>query len=397
MSLLSGPIRTAAFFGKELREVARRPGVLLSVVLGPFLIMLLFGLGTTGFRQPFATEIVIPPNSGLSSDPEYYAALVDGRINVVGVRETADDALRRLDAREIDLLIEAPDDAVATLRSGQQAEVKVAWNEVDPMADAFTQSLVAILVGNINAEIIERAAADGIAIAEPELEGEQVTISPELIARPSTAETVNLAPTSPSIINFFGPAVLALVLQHLGVSLTALSFVRERRGGQIDRYRVAPVGAAEMLIGRYLAYGLLSVLAAVAVGALLVGALGVPMIGGWVGPAAVAGLLALASLGAGFVISLLADSERQAVQLSMLLLLASVFLSGIVLPISDFAVWMQPIAYLLPVTHGIVGLQESMLRGDVQSLWSIGVLVTMAVGMYVIATILLRRELRGTA
>lgn len=396
MSLLAGPIRAAAFFAKELREVARRPGVLLSVVLGPFLIMLLFGLGTTGFRQPFATEIVIPPDAGLERDAAYYEELADGRIDVVGVTEDPEPAERRLAERKIDLLIVAPDDPVATLQSGERVEVRVAWNEVDPMADAFTQSLVAILVGNINAEIIERAAADGIAVADEELD-EPARISPELIARPSTAETVNVAPTAPSVINFFGPAVLALVIQHLGVSLTALSFVRERRGGQMDRYRVAPVSATEMLIGRYLAYGLLSILAGVTVAALLVGVLGVPLIGGWMVPAGVAGLLALTSLGAGFVISLLADSERQAVQLSMLLLLASVFLSGLVLPISDFALWMQPIAYLLPVTHGIVGLQESMLRGEVQSLWAVAAMATMTVGLYVLATILLRRELRGTA
>jgi len=52
-------------------------------------------------------------------------------------------------------------------------------------------------------------------------------------------------------------------------------------------------------------------------------------------------LLTFASLGFGLLISLVADSERQAVQLSMLMLLASVFFSGFVLPVSDFAEWMQ--------------------------------------------------------
>ena len=52
-------------------------------------------------------------------------------------------------------------------------------------------------------------------------------------------------------------------------------------------------------------------------------------------------LLTFASLGFGLLISLVADSERQAVQLSMLMLLASVFFSGFILPVSDFAEWMQ--------------------------------------------------------
>jgi ABC-2 type transport system permease protein len=386
-----------AVFGKELREVARRPGVLFSVVVGPFLIMLLFGMGTTGFRDPIATEIVIPGDLGLSRDPEYYASLVQGRIRVVNIGDDTAAAERRLRRGEIGLLIVAPEDAEAKLLAGQQTEIRVAWNEIDPLADQFAYALTAILVGNVNAEIIQHAAADGIALAEKQVDGDVTTIPAEVIARPSTAQTQNVAPTRPSVINFYGPAVLALVIQHLGVSLTSLSLVRERRGGQIDRYRVAPVSAAEILLGKYAAYALLCVLTGSAVFALLVGALGVPVIGGWLVPAAVAGLLALASLGAGTVISLLADSERQAVQLSMLLLLASVFLSGLVLPISDFASWIEPIAYLLPVTHGIAALQESMLRGELTSGWTAMTLGAMGIGLYLLAIVLLRRALRSAA
>jgi ABC-2 type transport system permease protein len=397
MSPLGPIVRAAAFFSKELREVVRRPGVLISVVFGPFLIMFLFGMGTTGFRDRIVTEIVVPADLALSRDPEYYASLVQGRIEVVNIGEDAEGAERRLREGEIDLLIVAPEDAAAKLRSGQQTEMRVAWNEIDPLADAFTYALTAILVGNVNAEIIEQAAADGIALAEEELNGDVTTIPAEVIARPSTAETENVAPTPASVVNFYGPAVLALVIQHLGVSLTALSLVRERLGGQIDRYRVAPVGAAEVLLGKYAAHGLLSLATGAAVMGLLVGVLGVPMIDGWLVPALVAGLLALASLGAGIVISLLADSERQAVQLSMLLLLASVFLSGLVLPVSDFAWWIEPIAYLLPVTHGIAALQESMLRGELQTVWAPVVLAAMGVVLYILAVVLMRRALRSAA
>src|SRR6185437_6735090 len=37
--------RLLAFVGKEIVEVVRRPGVLVSLVLGPFLILLVFGTG----------------------------------------------------------------------------------------------------------------------------------------------------------------------------------------------------------------------------------------------------------------------------------------------------------------------------------------------------------------
>ena len=44
--------RLLAFVGKELIETVRRPGALVSLVLGPFLIMAIFGVGFSGVRRP---------------------------------------------------------------------------------------------------------------------------------------------------------------------------------------------------------------------------------------------------------------------------------------------------------------------------------------------------------
>jgi ABC-2 type transport system permease protein len=196
------------------------------------------------------------------------------------------------------------------------------------------------------------------------------------------------------VLNFFGPAVFALVLQHLAVTLTALSMVRERISGQMDRFRVAPVTSMELLIGKYIAYAVLSLGVTAVVGALLVGVLGVPLLGGWLVFVGIVLLLTFASLGVGLLISLIADSERQAVQLSMLVLLASVFFSGFVLPVTDFAEWTQYLAYILPVTHGIATLQEHMLRGVVASTWMLWALLGIGIVLYLGSLIRLRRVLK---
>ncbi len=91
----------------------------------------------------------------------------------------------------------------------------------------------------------------------------------------------------------------------------------------------------------------------------------VPVLSGYLEAVLIVLLLTFASLGVGLLISLVADSERMAVQLAMLVLLASVFFSGFVLPVQDFIGPVQYLAYLLPVTHGIAMLQDAMLRGTV--------------------------------
>ena len=72
--------------------------------------------------------------------------------------------------------------------------------------------------------------------------------------------------------------------------------------------------------------------------ALMVLGFAVPVLGRPIFLAApIVALLLLASLGVGLLIAVVSDSERQAVQLSLLVLLASVFFSGFVLPIDEFS------------------------------------------------------------
>jgi ABC-2 type transport system permease protein len=390
-------VRVTSFTGKELREVIRRPGVLASLVLGPFLIMLLFGLGYTGARSPFRTEVVVPANSTLPQDESFYDGLAPGRLDVVGISHDQAQTEQRLRDQQIDLMVVAPENAVEQLRSGQQTEILVAWNEVDPVYDGLAHLAVSSMVAELNAEIIRQAASEGIDIAAGELGPRVTNISPDVVAKPTEATTRNIAPTEANYTNFFGPAVLALVLQHLAVTLTALSMVRERLSGQMDLFRVAPINSMEVLLGKYLAYALLTVVVAGTVGALMVFGLGVPVLGGYLSAIGLVLLLAFASLGVGLLISLIADSERQAVQLSMLVLLASVFFSGFVLPVKDFIGPVQYIAYVLPVTHGIATLQETMLRGAVTDWWMVFALVGIGVALYLLSLLRLRMVLRGAS
>ena len=77
--LIAVPVRLFAFLGKELVETIRRPGALVSLVLGPFLIMAIFGLGYNGYRNPLRTVVVVPPDTGLPQNPSDYAEIAGRR------------------------------------------------------------------------------------------------------------------------------------------------------------------------------------------------------------------------------------------------------------------------------------------------------------------------------
>lgn len=398
IELLSGPFKSLgrifAQVRKELIQVRRRPGAFISLVLGPFLIMAIFGLGYTGVRKPLDTVVVIPTSMTLPRDTTFYQGLAGPALNILSV--TDQDAAPRaaLAAQQLDLVIIAPPDAADRFRAGQQAVITVVYNSVDPLQAGYADFLAGVLDQKINEEIIRQAVAEGQQYVIGEGDS-ALHVPPEVVAQPTTVTVTNLAPSQPNVVGFAAPAALALMLQHMAVTLSAMSFVRERMSGTLELLRVSPVNSLELVLGKYLGLGIVSAIIAVISGALLVGVLGVPLLGNVWLVALVIGLLVFASLGIGLIISVVSDSERQAVQLCLLLLLASVFFSGFVLPVHEFREGVQYAAYVLPVTHGIRLLQDLMLRGDTNVWWQLGVLGALALGFLILTVVIVRRTLRS--
>ena len=384
-------VRLMAFVGKEIIETLRRPGAILSLILGPFLIMAVFGLGYSGFKRPLETVIVAPSGSGLPTDVATYQALAGGGLHVSEVTTDRAAAEARLRAGTADVIVIAPEDPDASFRAGQQSVIEVLVDVVDPVAENYAGFLAAGLASAVNREVIERVAAEGQGYAVAAGQPEAQAIPPDVVAAPTRAEIRNIAPSTPHVISYFAPAVLALILQHFAVTLVAMSLVRERTSGVIELFRIAPVSTAEVLAGKLLAFGLIGGAIAALTVALLVLGLGVPMIGQVGFVALTIGLLLVASIGLGLLIAVVSDSERQAVQLSLLVLLASVFFSGFVLPISEFSEPVRALAYTLPVTHGIRLLQDFMLKGGTNQAWELLALAVIGLVTLVLAWMLLRR------
>jgi ABC-type Na+ efflux pump permease subunit len=386
--------RILAVLGKELVEVIRRPGAILSLVLGPFLILAVFGFGYQGIKRDLNTIVVIDPSSKLPTDIATYQGLNVRGIKIIDVVTDAGAAEQRLQTDEADVVIEVPADPLSTIESGQQAELRVVTDVTDPVLANYTGFMAETMSAAVNREIYRIGAEEGQNYAIS-LNGKELSqVPPEVIASPTKAVVTNLAPVTPTIIGFYGTAALALVLQHLAVTLIALSIVRERSSGALDRFRSSPMRATELVVGKVLAFGLLGGAIAGISAWLLISVLGVPMLGAPAMIALVIGLLLVASLGLGLLISVISDSERQAVQLALLTLLASMFFSGFVLHIEEFQPAVQAAAYLLPVTHGIALLQGEFLNGSIQQPWQLAALVGIAAVLLLSSWALLWRELK---
>jgi ABC-2 type transport system permease protein len=122
--------------------------------------------------------------------------------------------------------------------------------------------------------------------------------------------------------------------------------------------------------------------------------LGVPILGDYFLLALTILLVIFASIGVGFFISTISQSESQAVQLSMLVLLTSVFFSGFFLRLETIWPPIQVVSYLLPVTYGIQGLQIIMLRGGEPAWYLLAGLAALGLFFFGLSFLLFSRQFR---
>ncbi len=499
-------IRVTSFLGKEIAEVIRQPRLILTLIFGPFLILLIFGIGYINVPRTVRTIFVAVPNSRMAQLIQQQAPTISPEIIYAGLTGNENEAKQLLSSGKVDLVIVAPTNAYETIQNNKQAVFRLYQNEIDPAQIGYIEILGQVFVQEVNrrvlAEVVQQSQAqstnvkneisaarqNAAAMKAALIAGDALTaqseqskmkahlstlsttigtsasllsgigqdsassnaanntqdiaqllksienspstttdiqsgqsnytkeiqdltktdqdlanlqnklnqfkqISPIISVSPFVSETSSINPVKITALDFFAPGVIVLLLQHIAVTIASLSIVRERRSGTMELFRVSPISASEVLLGKYLSYLIFGVFLAAILALLLAYGLKIPMLGSWANFSIVAVAVLFASLGYGFIISLIAQTESQAVQLAMIMLLLSVFFSGFLLDLRYFAEPVKIISWLLPTTYGSVLLQNIMLRGNpLLSIYIFG-LVGIGLALFGISWFLMKRQM----
>src|SRR5215475_3658752 len=166
------------------------------------------------------------------------------------------------------------------------------------------------------------------------------------------------------------PGLCGVVLVFIGTIITALGVVRERQSGTLEQLAVMPLRPRDVFLGKVVPYfGVAALDLAIVVG-VGVGIFGVPFRGSYAEFALGAILFLFVTLGLGVLISSVSENQGQAIQLSMMVILPQILLSGLIFPLSSIAVGVRWIAYILPLTYFNQISRGVMLRAEpIGSLW----------------------------
>jgi ABC-2 type transport system permease protein len=331
-----------AILYKEFLVVLRDPLTLFFMLFPPLVEMIAFGYALDTDVKNMATLVLDEDRTTESRD------LVDQFVNtqtfrVVGeVRSVTElaDAIRRGKAY---VGIQIPPGFTRDLRAGRTARVQVLIDGSN--SSIASSSLNTALNVGFRSALTHLAAVTGIRDLP-------VEVRPQMLYNPEMR--------SP---NFFVPGVIGIVLQIATTFATAMSLVRERERGTLEQLMVSPLSRWGLMLGKLVPYLCIGSLMAVSLFTIMQWVFNVP-IAGDLNALAIATLLYIfALLSLGLLISTRAQNQIQALQMSMIFILPSVFFSGFIFPRETMPWIFYAIGSVLPATYYIELERAIVLRG----------------------------------
>ena len=159
------------------------------------------------------------------------------------------------------------------------------------------------------------------------------------------------------------PGLVGTILTITLVMMTALGMTREAERGTMETLLATPLRPIEVMIGKLTPYVLVGVLQATLIITMARLLFGVPIVGGWAALILGLFLFIIGSLALGFLMSTVARTQLQAMQMAVFYLLPSILLTGFMFPFRGMPEWAQWIGTVLPVTHMLRVVRGAMLKG----------------------------------
>lgn len=165
------------------------------------------------------------------------------------------------------------------------------------------------------------------------------------------------------------PALTGIILTMTMILFTAAALARERERGNMELLITTPIHPLELMVGKLLPYilvGLVQITIILGLGRLV---FNVPLQGSLFDLAVITMVFISACLTLGLLISTFAQTQMQAMQMTVFILMPSILLSGFMFPYDAMPRAAQYISEILPATHFIRMIRGVYLRGaEVQQL-----------------------------
>ena len=354
--------RFRAVLVKEFIQM-RRDRITFAMMIGvPIMQLLLFGYAINSDPRHLPT-LVEMADDGPASRAILMGMQTSGYFEVEGIVTSAEEGDRALRDGTASFVVVIPPDFERDVVRGHSPQILLAADASDPAAAGGAVAAINGIVTTAISETLSGALTYAASSPPPFSVVVHRQFNPE-------------GQTSTNIV----PGLLAIILSMTMVMITAVAIVRETERGTMETLISTPVRPGEVMLGKIFPYVFVGY---VQTGVFLAAArilFDVPFLGSPLAFFVGFNLYIIVNLALGFLISTIARSQMQAMQISFFTLLPTILLSGFMFPFAGMPGWAQAIGSAIPATHFLRLVRKVMLKGaemaDIATdLWRIGIIM----------------------
>jgi ABC-2 type transport system permease protein len=195
--------------------------------------------------------------------------------------------------------------------------------------------------------------------------------------------------------NFYIPGVIGIVLQIGTTFATAMAVVREREKGTLETLLVSPLSRWGLMLGKLVPYLCIGMTMATILFLIMRFLFGVPIAGNVLAMMFATLVYVFALLSLGLLVATKAENQMQALQMSMVFMLPSVFFSGFVFPRETMPWIFKALGAVLPATYFISLARAIILRGaHFFEYWPhLLILIVMSIVLFAFCALLFRKTI----
>lgn len=350
---------------KELILTIRDRGTLVIVLVIPLVQLLLFAYAI--HMDVKHIGMVVADQSLDPKSRSYLGAFVQSQyFDIVASVSSEADVIHTIDSGQARVGIVIPPGLATNIDRGT-AQVLLLIDGSDGFTTQSAYNAASLISQNFSINLVLNRLAQSMP-------------NTNALISPLTAHTQVLYNPDINDLWFIVPGLIAMLLQTQTIILTTLAVVREREMGTIEQILVTPIRPAELIAGKTLPNLCVAMINMVSITFVGVVGFGVPFQGNFWLFTLLSILYAISGLGMGLLISSISQNQRQANQLTLMILLLGQILTGFIFPRYAMPAILSaignifPLTYFIPIARGMFtkGIGIEFLWGQV---WAIALLV----------------------
>ena len=171
--------------------------------------------------------------------------------------------------------------------------------------------------------------------------------------------------------NYYLPGVIATIVTMMSLLLTAMAIVKEKEIGTMEQLIVSPLKPLELIIGKLLPFGAISLVQIILITTLGVSWFHIPLRGNLLLLLFSAGIYLFTTLGIGLFISTISSTQQEAMMSVFLFYMPTMLLSGFAYPIANMPKVIQWFTIFNPLRYFLVVVRGIFLKGvGIDILWT---------------------------